>query len=61
MVTKPTSGLCAPNLLLDFAISTLGFRWAFGEYQNGFGEAFAGMITTLFRGHPEQYINITTP
>ena len=47
----------SPNLLLDFANSTLGFRRAFGENSKLVGgKPFSGMITTLFRGHPEQYL-----
>ena len=43
----------SPNLLLDFARSTMGFRRAFAKTRNWVGEAFSGMITTLFRGRPE--------
>ena len=34
-------------------------HWDFGglSAKNGWGEAFSGMITTLFRGHPEQYLH----
>ena len=34
--------LSSPNLLLDFAISTLGFRKAFGEHSKLGGGAFYG-------------------
>ena len=46
-LTRPTSGLCE----LDVGISE-GFR---RKLEIGWGEAFSRMITTLFRGHPEQY------
>ena len=47
----------SPNLLLDFANSTLGFRKTFGENSELVrGKLFSWMITTLFRGHPEQYL-----
>ena len=49
VVTKSTSGLCE----LDIGISE-GFRRIL---EIGLGEAFSGMITTLFRGHPEQYLH----
>ena len=49
IVTKPTSGRCE----LDLGISE-GFRQ---KLEIGWGEAFSGMITTLFRGHPEQYLH----
>ena len=42
-VTRPTSGLCD----LDLGISD-GFLRKLG---------FSGMMTTLFRGHPEQYLH----
>ena len=44
-----TSGRCE----LDLGISE-GFRQ---KLEIGWGEAFSGMITTLFRGHPEQYLH----
>ena len=47
--TKPTSGRCE----LDLGILE-GFRQ---KLEFGWGEAFSGMITTLFRGHPEQYLH----
>ena len=49
---------CSPNLLLDLANSTLGFRRAFGENSKLVGgKFFLRMITTLYRGHPEQYLH----
>ena len=46
----------SPNLLLDLANSTLGFRRAFCENSNlGGGTLVSGMMTTLFCGRPEQY------
>ena len=49
IVTRPTSGRCE----LDLGISE-GFLQ---KLEIGWGEAFLGMITTLFRGHPEQYLH----
>ena len=46
----------SPNLLLDFATSTLGFRRVFCENSNlGGGTLVSGKMTTLFCGRPEQY------
>ena len=49
-MTKPTSGLCE----LDLGISE-GFRRKLEDWVGG--KLFSGMITTLFRGHPEQYLH----
>ena len=49
--------ISSPNLLLDVANSTLGFRRLSAKTRIGWGEAFSGMITTLFHGHPEQYLH----
>ena len=40
----------SPNLLLDGGLSAKTRNWVGGK-------AFSGMITTLFHGHPEQYLH----
>ena len=52
-MTKPTSGLCE----LDLGISE-GFRRKLEDWVGG--KLFSGMITTLFRGHPEHYLHTLT-
>ena len=48
-IYKPTSGRC------ELDLGTLeGIRQ---KLEIGWGEAFSGMITTKFRGHPEQYLH----
>ena len=49
VLTKPSAGLCQ----LDLGISE-GLR---RRLEIGWGEDFSGMITTLFRGLPEQYLH----
>ena len=50
----------SPNLLLDFANLTLRYRRASGNSSNLVGgKLFSGMITTLFRGYPEQCLHTT--